>query len=301
MLSRRNVRVKLMQVLYATSRQQQDARHARSLFQKMAKDSFRLYLLHLLTVQRVAEYAKIDEATRKAKLRPTAADKAFTARLAHNPLTASLTGNGTLSDYYGRNAITGMIDADRIQVLYRSFSQTEGYRAYLDAEQPDHLSTLLTLYKWLQKQDLFTTMVEDQFPLWNEDKSLVMGAMKKTLKSLPAEQEGFFLAYENDREAVDEFGKALLNFLYSADAQLTDRITKVLQNWDAERVAAIDMILLKLAVGEFLHFPNIPPTVTLNEYVDISKLYSTPNSKAFINGVLDRLLKQFQGEGLVAE
>jgi N utilization substance protein B len=91
----------------------------------------------------------------------------------------------------------------------------------------------------------------------------------------------------------------LLKFVVEADEELLKRIKQVLQNWDAERVAIIDMILLKMAVAEFLEFDSIPPQVTLNEYLDISKLYSTPKSKEFLNGVLDRLLKELQKEGLV--
>ncbi|NJO87361.1 MAG: transcription antitermination factor NusB [Lewinella sp.] len=136
------------------------------------------------------------------------------------------------------------------------------------------------------------------FPLWDEDKSLIIGAPQKTIKALPVGKD-FYKEYQTPSETVTEYGDQLLKKLHEADAALLEKIKPVLQNWDADRVAIIDMILLKMALAEFLFFPGIPPTVSLNEYLEISKLYSTDKSKEFINGVLDKLLKQLQAEGLV--
>ncbi|MCP9237228.1 transcription antitermination protein NusB [Lewinella sp. JB7] len=302
MLSRRNVRIKIMQVLYAAQRQERsDLRAIRSHYALMVKRSFELYLQNLLILHRVCEYAKQDLATRNAKLRPTAEDRSFRATLATNPAVRSLSDNKELSRLYDRYRIRSLIDADQIKQLYRDFLTTEAYATYNAAEDPDHRQTitlLLALYKWLQGQELFLTMVEDHFPLWDEDKSLVIGAIKKTIKALPVDED-FARDYESSSEAVSEFGDVLLKFVVDTDEQLLERIKSVLQNWDAERVAIIDMILLKMAIAEFLEFDSIPPQVTLNEYLDISKLYSTDKSKEFLNGVLDKLLKELQAEGLV--
>lgn len=302
MLSRRNVRIKIMQVLYAAQRQGLSTPRAyESLLTSMARNTFKLYLENLLIVQRVCEYAKHDLATRRAKMLPSQEDKVFHAALANNPLIASLSDNTELSRIYERYGVKSMIDADQIQGLYRGFVKTDAHRIYLQAENPGKEGTvtlLLALYKWLQKQELFLNLVEDQFPLWAEDKSLVIGAIKKTIKAMPLDTY-FFQQYESDGEALTDFGRPLLKFVVEAEETLLERIKSVLQNWDANRVAVVDMILLKMAVGEFTQFPAIAPEVTINEYIDISKLYSTPKSREFINGVLDNLKKQLEKEGLV--
>lgn len=302
MLSRRNVRIKLMQVLYAAKRQELKAPRAfESLFVGMVDNTYGMYLQNLLIVQRVAEYAKHDAATRRAKLRPSAEDDAFRPILADNAAVRSLSDNKALAQSYDRAGVRRTIDADQVQTLYREFTTTEHYRAFLRTEgQPDCATTiqlLLKLYKWLQSQELFVGMVEDHFPLWPQDKSLVIGAVKKTLKAMPLEQD-FYTAYSEHGEAVVDFGKPLLKFVVEADAVMLDRIKGVLQNWDADRVAIIDMILIKLAMGEFTHFPAIAPEVTINEYLDISKNYSTDKSREFVNGVLDNLYKTLAKEGL---
>ena len=303
MLSRRNVRIKIMQVLYAAQRQERDdLRSIQSHYSQLVRRSFEVYLQNLLILQRTCEYAKQDAVTRKTKLRPSEEDLAFAPTLASNPAVRSLTDNKELSRLYDRYHIRSLTDADQIKQLYRDFLGTETYLAYAALPEPSDADTtqlLLALYKWLQKQELFLTMVEDHFPLWQEDKSLVIGAMKKTIKALPAANDDFAKEYETTSEAVTEFGDVLLRFVVTANDQLLARITPVLQNWDAERVAIIDMILLKMAMAEFLEFDSIPPQVTLNEYLDISKLYSTDKSKDFLNGVLDKVLKELQAEGLV--
>ncbi|MBC6996517.1 transcription antitermination protein NusB [Neolewinella lacunae] len=302
MLSRRNVRIKIMQVLYAAQRQELTSPKAfDSMLMSMARNTFKFYLQNLLIIQRVAEYAKHDLATRKAKLRPTEEDKAFRAILADNAALKSLSDNTTLSRVYEEYGLRAMIDADHIQKLYRDFLKTDDWQWYHTLEAPalaDNISILLRLFKWLQAQELYLNMIEDHFPLWKEDKSLVVGAVKKTLKAMPLEED-FYRVYQENGEAIDDFGRPLLKFVVEADAQLLARIKTVLQNWDAERVAIVDMILIKMAMGEFTQFPAIAAEVTINEYVDISKSYSTDKSREFINGVLDNLRKAFEKEGLV--
>lgn len=291
-----------MQVLYAAQGEETvNIRYYQGVYQRLVDRSFNLYLQNMVIIQRVAEYAKQDEALRKAKHLPREEDKKFTAKLAYNTAVTSLSTNHEWTLLLNKRNIGRTIDADQIKTLYRDLLKTEEHAAYQENQETkpeDDRAFLLFVYKWLQGHELFKTMVEDHFPLWEENKSLIIGAVKKTIKSLPREGN-FFEKYQNPTEAVTEFGKRLLEFTVSADEALLEKIKPVLTNWDAERVALIDMILLKMAVAEFLHFPSIPGTVSLNEYVEISKLYSTDKSREFINGVLDKLLHQLTEEGLI--
>lgn len=305
MLSRRNVRIKIMQVLYATRRETGEGTltKRRKTYDRLVSRSFQLYLQNLLILQRVAAYAKQDQARRLNKLRPTERDRNFTAKIALNPATASLLDNPELSQVYDKKRVSNTIDAELIGKLYRDFAKTEDYEAYVyqpDTTLADDRKILLTLYKWMQGQERFMAMIEDHFPLWDEDKSLIVGAIKKTIKALPA-TENFLEAYQQPSATVTEFGSELLRFVTEADEQLMSKIGPVLENWDPERVAVIDMILIKMALTEFLRFEDVPGNVSLNEYVEISKQYSTDKSREFINGVLDKLLKQLRADGLVSE
>jgi len=303
MLSRRNVRVKVMQVLYALNRvgEKVTASAALSHYQLLVKNSFDLYLYNLLLLMRVAEYARQDEIKKNTKLLPTEEDKAFTAKLANNEMMASLAKNAGLNRLLSQYKTAQHIDADLVRRLYNEFAKTDEYRQYLaqaESTAEDHTSILLALYRFLIGTEEREELIEDQFPLWSDDKSLVVGAMKKTLKALPAE-ENFYQEYQPADDTIKEFGEEMLRYVINADGELLKLIEPSLKNWDAERVAIIDMILLKMALAELMLFPTIPTKVTLNEFVEISKQYSTDKSKDFINGILDRLMKKMQQDGLI--
>lgn len=303
MLSRRAVRIKVMQVLYALHSSVSDPTTGQGLkmYRDMVERSFQLYLYNLLLLLRVAEYARQDEARRGAKLRPSEEDLRFTAILANNASIQSLAKNYQLSRYFSQYQFARYVDADIIRQLYQDFSQQPAYETFLTeaGEGPEAVRTvLLELYRFLLNQENFESLVEDAFPLWTDDRSLIVGAMKKTIKGLPV-AEDFTEEYRPPADTVQEFGEALLEKTMEANAELLAMIEPVLQNWDADRVAIIDMILIKMALSELVTFPTIPTKVTLNEYLDISKLYSTDKSKEFVNGILDRLMKKMQEDGLI--
>ena len=140
--------------------------------------------------------------------------------------------------------------------------------------------------------------MEDAYAEWVDDKSLIIGAIKKSLKKLPAE-DNFFLKFFPEDETIKDFGLELLEHTFEHNKALLEYIKPTLKNWDHERLAVLDMILLKMAITEFIHFPTIPTKVTLNEYVEISKTYSTPKSKDFINGILDKILQELDADGKI--
>ncbi len=302
MLSRRSVRIKVMQVLYAVNRKQQmDAKAANQFYRQLVDHSYQLYILNLLLLLRTAEYSRQDLARRQTKLRPTEEDRQFSTQLADNELTQSLSKNVDLQRLYSRYNFKTKIDADRIRSFYSSFAKTSAYQEYWknsNLTREDHINILLQLYRHLINEESYVDLLQDHYPLWPDDKSLVVGAMKKTIKALPA-QESFQDNFRPGDETIQEFGATLLERVIDNDDQLLGIIEPVLKNWDAERVAPIDMILLKMAISELIGFPTIPPKVTLNEFVDIAKVYSTDKSKDFINGILDRLMKKLADDGLI--
>lgn len=310
MLSRRSVRIKVMQLLYMLNRDEQIA------FTDLVKDyndgiwkTYELYIFQLHLLLKVAQYAEKDAATRGAKLLPGDDDKAFTPRLYDNECTQSLANHVVFLNIAAKYKVNEGLDEDHIRTLYQAFADTDEYKQYLALPEPvldDHKKILVELYRFLVNHDLFIEMSEDRYNNWQDDESLVTGAMKKTLKVMPVQGE-FYKEHEPADETVREFGEQLLRKTCQEDLALFNEIEPTLKNWDADRVAILDMIMLKMALCELLHFPTIPTKVTLNEYVEISKTYSTDKSKDFINGILDRLMKKLvkeerivkEGRGLI--
>lgn len=316
MLSRRNVRVKVMQLLYA-ERQDADLTHPLTLaaFRRMVDQSFGNLLFDLYVFTQVLHEARDEQKRRAARLLPSEADKLFRPHLYDNPVTLALANSPELAKAAERRKFAELMDEERLRGLYASAKTWDGYEDYVVTPAPtraEHLAALLKCHKALMDNEAYNDFIEDRYARWEADKSLVIGAAKKVLKSLPdgsvklattgeTVDRPFLEAYRTDTETAEGFGAHLLQFVLSQDERLLTLIQPVLKNWDAERVAVLDMILIKMALGELLEFSEIPPKVTLNEYVELAKTYSTDKSKDFINGVLDALLKTLQKEGLIVK
>ncbi len=303
MLSRRNVRVKVMQVLYALSKDEAATeKHGKQYYNDSIERSFDLYLLNLNHLVSSTEFVLEDAKRRKEKHLPTEEDKNFSIRLYNNPIIKHIANNDAFLEAIRKRKLKiSANDKDINRKYYYEFAKTPEFKAFMALDSIDFTSSkdvLLHFYKSLTKSELFNEQMEDYSPTWLDDKSLVIGAIKKTLKN-PEPQADFFNAYFPDKETVEEFGSELLHKCIKADKELFEIIEPKLTNWDADRVAAIDMLLLKMAVCELIYFPSIPTKVTINEFVDISKIYSTPKSKEFINGILDKLMKLLEKEGRI--
>ena len=298
MLSRRNIRIKVLQSLYAATLS--NTTQPEVILQEYKETCQRTYTLLLFALQnflKVASFAIKDEELRAGKLLANDEDRQFSGMLFSNPLTQSFVQNKTLQKECSRLDCDTLPDEDVLKKIYSEFAKEKEYQAYWQ-DHGDHLAILLSLLKYCVNNELFQEVMEDFAPSWVDDKSLILGTLKKVLKAAPT-AEDFFMEYRPDADLIDEFGQNMLLAVWEKDAELTESIRPTLRNWDANRVATLDMLILKMAVCELLNFPTIPTKVTLNEFVEIAKQYSTDKSKEFINGVLDRLMKDFQTSGKI--
>ncbi len=302
MVSRRSIRVKVMQLLYSLDRDP-GVSHKELLnrYDKSIEMAYESLMFNLFIIMEITHQAVVDRDTRHSKLRPDQDDLTWNAKLFENELVASLFQNKSLKKYFDSRSFGARMDQDMLMKMYNTFSRTTEYRTYLfgNVDEAGHREFLLNIYRDLRKNDIYEEMVDDQYSFWQEDKSLVIGAFKKIIKQLPETKEKFYEDYLPDDDTVIEFGRKLIEVTMEQAEQLEKLIEPVLKNWDMERLAVLDVIIIKMALVEFLFFPTIPTKVTLDEYVDISKEYSTPKSKDFVNGILDKLMKMLSEEGRI--
>ena len=302
MLSRRSVRIKAMQLLFSHSRDKElNLDEISKRYWNSIELSFNLYIYNLYVLLGIAQCASEDLATRKTKYLPTDFDKSFSDKIYNNELITFLKGNKELNKQFKKNNFEAITNRDYYKKIYLAFAKTTEYKEYItsDSSIENDLNILLDLYRYCRKDEFYDELMEDAYTQWIDDKSVVVGAVKKTLKEIPHDDPKFFMKYYPDDETVKEFGYQLLKESFENDNELLEHIKPTLKNWDHERLAIIDMILLKMALSEFLYFPTIPTSVTLNEYVEVSKSYSTAKSKHFINGILDRLRKDFEEKEMI--
>ncbi len=302
MLSRHNIRIKVLQTLYAYSQSgHTDSSIAEKEYLKSVDESYRLYLLNMLYLLTVADYSKVDYDIKSKKFRPTEEDKKATLRLYENPVLTSLRENDSFLYRTKKEKLPKLIDEDLVRKLYQQFVRQDYHKSYQEMNPvpvKEHQYCLVNLYKTMLSEEYFLDHLEDISTTSEDDQSLIFGALKRSVRSIE-EDEDFFLLQLPNEEFVHDFGKELLYKVIRHNDELQDLIVEKLKNWNEDRVAVLDMMLLKLGICEFMYFPSIPTKVTINEYVGLAKDYSTDKSKRFINGILDRLMKDLTEQGLI--
>ena len=294
MLSRRSVRVKAIQILYSLDRDKDLKKSdAKKIYALSVDKSFELLLFSIHLFYELCKTSVEDFDKRKNKYIPTEFDKKFRPYLFENPLISSLGSNRKLNQLFNEYSFKEKYDKDVLKNVYYEYAKEKNYAEFIRGSitQESIVEALLDVWRFIKKYPSFEEILEENYFNWIDDESFIVGSMKKIIKSLPTKDESFFMDHFPEDETIKDYGERLLLKTLESNADLEAIIVPTLQNWEVERVAVLDMILLKMAVCEFLYFETIPVKVTMNEYVDLSKSYSTDKSNEFINGILDNLSK----------
>ncbi len=291
-----------MQSLYAQTVNDLPIGTQTNTLKKNLRNSYLNYLYIFNYIYEVAHYQEIENKRIKGLHIQTNAD-IISTRLMENKIVKSIGDNDRFFELLKKEQLHRHHDDDLVKKLYKRLNASTEFEHYLVKEtingEDDRKIILYLLNKVMMKEEDFLTNLEFAFPTWIDDEKLIMTFTKKRLSKVKEEKEFKVLLNEKELnwEVLEVFAKELFNKTLENDQVFLELIEPQLKNWDINRLTTIDMLLLKMGLCEMLFFPNIPIKVTLNEYIEISKLYSTPKSKDFINGILDRLMKQLQNEG----
>ncbi|UKJ06440.1 transcription antitermination factor NusB [Solitalea lacus] len=303
MLNRRHLRIKALQTLYAFYQAEtKDIQgFEKSLLQSVAKVNEAYLTVLTLTIE-VAKYSIIDAQERASKYIPTEEDLNASVRLSENKLVKLLDTFPTYTDEVKKLKIDFANDQEVIRTLFKDFCATPEYKAYcIDADHNMNAERDILIFftkKVLPQSVLFEQMMEDRFINWPIDKDSVISMMLKTIKEFGETKQKLAPISANwldDRDfMIDLFRLTIRN-----NGEYQDYISSKTQNWDPERIAYMDTILMKMAICELMNFNEIPVKVTINEYIDLSKEFSTPKSKVFINGILDKILLDLKSQNKI--
>ncbi|NIG57677.1 transcription antitermination factor NusB [Chitinophaga sp. Cy-1792] len=301
MISRRNIRVKVMQTLYALETMEQSSIKpgtATRLLNEKLDQTCQIFTYLLYSVVRVAQYAETDAQARASKHLPSAEDLQVNTKIAGNEFIYQIINDKGFQVNLEQWKMKHLVDEELIRRLYNLLTATDEYKAYIADEQRKKSAEkeiLEFIYKEiLAKNELFLQHMEDTFLHWGDDEDM-MGILIGNYFNKP---HLFNFLQLISKEKLD-YAKELLLTVIDKKEYCLELIKPKLQNWDPERIAAVDMLLMEMGVCEFLYFPTIPTKVTINEYIDLAKAYSTPQSGQFINGILDNILKDLEKEQLV--
>lgn len=302
MINRVLLRIKIIQILYAYYKGggKTPLMVEKELFYSVKK-TYDLYyhLLNLAIV--ITDYAVSRIESRKSKLRPTPEDLNPNTRFIDNKFIAQLRSNLELKEHLKQEKLSWVNDTDIVKALYEQIVISDFYQEYLDTVESDYAADKDIWRKIFRKVILaseeFDNNIEDQSIFWTDDVELVISFIIKTIKKFDYENgiSQPLLPMFKDEEDAD-FARRLLAGAIKNSAEYKEIIDKHTRNWELERIAFMDTLIMEVAITELLEFPTIPVSVTLNEYIEIAKTYSTEKSGLFVNGVLDNIVNQFKQE-----
>lgn len=300
MISRRNIRIKVMQCLYAAESESTSSSETSSLklLKSYLDQTAELFAFCIFSIIEIARYAETDAKLRSTKHLPSYEDLHVNIKIAGNTLLWNILEKASFQSIVKQKHFAEKINQELIRKIYLSLVETELYKTYINEESRDKksekeiLSFIFT--DLMMANEEFTDFIEEHFLQWDDDAEMIYQMVLNYL-SKPA-------AYEFNDVVGPEKTNYALNLLKTAIEKkdyTMEMIKPKLNNWDPERIAALDMILLRMGICEFLYFETIPTKVTINEYIDLAKSYSTQQSGQFINGILDSIHKELQAAGSI--
>lgn len=285
-----------MQTIYAVENTSPaiNQSQALSILEKHLEQSRQLftYLVHFLT--EVARYAETDSRLRASKHLPSQEDLNVNIKLAGNELVWQILEDKEYQQALSTYRVESLLDKDLVRKTYLKLIDTQDYRIYiatLSREKKDEKKILEFIFTNLMlPEDNFISHIEELFICWDDDAEMMNLMMLNFLQ-----KPGTYHFLELVSKEKLEFARNLVTTVMEKKDYCMELIVPKLKNWDAERIAMLDMILMRMGACEFLYFETIPAKVTLNEYIDLAKDYSTPQSGHFVNGILDNIHKELSG------
>ena len=268
--------------------------------------TYDLYHYLLLLLVEIADYAQLRIDLNKQKHLATEEDKNPNTKLVDNKVYTLLRENEAFNKYVQRTKLSWVSSPELIKQLYNQLVESDYYKQYMSSpassfEEDKRLVIDIILNELEDYEELYNTL-EDQSIFWVDDVEFALSMVAKTIKLFKANQPKYtelLPLYKNEDDQT--FAIRLLRRAINEHKSYKPLIEQHTKNWEVERIAFMDIVLLELAIAEAIEFPTIPIKVTIDEYIELSKYFSTPNSATFINGVLDKIIQQLVKEQRVVK
>lgn len=306
MLSRRLLRIKILKTLYAHLKSEADNLMASEKNLLMAVDkSYDLYFMLLALPAELARYARERQEIARNKKLPTFEDLHPNTRFVDNPVVRLLENSDALNDALTARRLSWHGAPEVIRALYNQLEAQPYFQRYMRAEETSWHDDIKLFEEFFEQDvqtcDLLDEALEEMSIYWDGDAGFVLPMVVRTISSLrPSHTDVKILPKLKSDDDLDFlktlFEKSLVNY-----AENQRCIEKFTSNWDLDRIVFMDNLILNMAMTELVAFPSIPVKVTLDEYIEIAKDYSTPGSSLFINGVLDKITEALTAEGRIAK
>ncbi|UZO80441.1 transcription antitermination factor NusB [Aquimarina sp. ERC-38] len=304
MLTRRHIRVKVMQSLYAIEQTQKDdfAKEEKFLLYSL-NQMYELFIIQLQLLVEIRKHAENIQNLEKKKHLATEADINPNRRFVDNPILQILSINKELKQYIERKKLNYWdLDDEYVRILWREIKESSYYKEYMEAPETsfkkDQQFIIDIFRNIVAPNEKLYDYLEDKRLTWIDDLPLVNTNIIKFFKKIkPKHTEELKLPSLYKDMEDESFARLIFKKTTLNGVEYAKEIEGRTPNWDKDRIAELDKAVIKMAICEFTQFPSIPVKVTINEYLEIAKEYSTPKSSIFINGILDKISKEYEMDG----
>ena len=304
MISRRMLRIKVVKALYAHMKSDADSLMASEKMLVTSIDkTYDLYFLLMSLVVEMAQYAEQRQEAAKNKKLPTYEDLNPNRKFVDNAVIRLLAQSDSVNDYLAARKLSWAKYPELVKALYTQLEQSDYFKKYMTSQESSFREDLALITEFytreLEESEILESALDEMSILWNDDLGFALIMVTRTLSNMRASHTDVkvlpkFKSIEDLDFARELFAKAAVNF-----DNYQEEIEKYTRNWDVERIAFMDNLIMATAVAELVTFPSIPVKVTLDEYIEIAKYYSTHGSSTFINGILDKIVASFTEEGKI--
>ena len=303
MLNRRHLRIKVLQILYAFFQSKEiDVVKAQNELLLSVERMYDLYLYLLLTIPELKRAAETNNENRKNKLRPNESDLLPNLKWVENSLILKIEESKELNKVSSARKVN-WLGAENQEIFRKMFLQVKDSETYFEFMEnglkdfEEDKKFALALFKnEIINSEFLHNYIEDKSIYWLDDIDLCCSMALKTLKTVVPDKEISILSLYKEDDDEKEFILNLCRNTIEMDVENEKLIEILVVNWEVDRIAKMDVLLLKMALVELQTCSNIPTKVTMNEYIEISKFYSTPKSNLFINGILDKAISMLTKE-----
>ncbi|CAN5141572.1 hypothetical protein BH23BAC1_BH23BAC1_01270 [soil metagenome] len=269
-----------------------------------AEGIYILYLQLLLLLVELADIEEVEFEDKKGKLlHQNKSIQDFTLYFKNNRVIEKIRNNKNLEIESIRIKANWAGQRSLMKQWYKELIKDpdiEKFNAVKNKSFDDEKNLILhVVKKFIFKNELIKAYLEEQDQNWGENRTIVKSMVSKTVKAIEEEEDFELVSLSSNWEEDKTFFKHIFDQTIENDKYYEEIIARKTKNWDIDRIAALDKIILKMALNEMINFPSIPIKVTINEYIEISKNYSTPKSRQFINGILDVVAEELQKEGVI--
>lgn len=304
MINRLLIRIKTVQLVYAFMQGSIDKLNSNEQMAQSLESSYQLYNYLLGLVVKLTEYRQTQLEAARKKFMPTQEERFPNVRFAENRVARCIAEKSEILDYCEKHSLLSDFDTEMYRGLLEEIEKLPGYKKFMTQREQPTLDDEKELWKdifaeVISRNAMLDATLESRNIYWNDDLATVMQFVVKAINKLDPEKDQMSVAPMFDRNDDSKFARDLYNYALEDAHENLLLIDKNADNWQVDRMALMDKVIMVCALAEIKHFPEIAIRISMNEYIELAKHYCAPDSARFVNGILDKIIKQWKKDGVI--